>query len=375
MTNSAIVVGGGIAGLSAGIALRKAGYEVTLFEQAPKLEPIGAALSVWGNAMAGLDWFGCGDAVRAGAHEMTRLVLSRVEGGTLWGPVDIAGSDSWMPMRSDLQAALLGTLGAGACRLGVRIDGFEEWGGRVVASAAGEQVAEADIAVVADGIHSTAGTALVGNAPAFQGYVGVLGVGEKVEDDHVGLAEEVWATRDRFGLFDAGRGRRYWFYLRPAASPDEAASLDHAAVTRRAADFPERVGGTIAATDPASLIRLAINARAVPRRLGKGRVICIGDAAHAMEPNQGQGGCQGIEDAWALGLLAQRMPPESILPELERLRLPRIRQAMFDSTFVGHAAHSRSTLVRAASRTLLKLTPLGAARRQFLSRIAVPRYD
>jgi len=59
-----VVVGGGIAGLSAAIAMRKAGYETTVFEQAPKLAPIGAALSIWGNAMAGLDWLGCGDAVR-----------------------------------------------------------------------------------------------------------------------------------------------------------------------------------------------------------------------------------------------------------------------------------------------------------------------
>jgi 2-polyprenyl-6-methoxyphenol hydroxylase-like FAD-dependent oxidoreductase len=77
MARSAIVVGGGIAGLSAGIALRKAGYEVTLFEQAPRLEPIGAALSIWGNAMAGLDWLGCGDAVRERAHPVRRLCLTR----------------------------------------------------------------------------------------------------------------------------------------------------------------------------------------------------------------------------------------------------------------------------------------------------------
>ena len=64
MARSAIVVGGGIAGLSAAIALRKAGYDATVYEQAPKLAPVGAAISIWGNAMAGLDWLGCGDALR-----------------------------------------------------------------------------------------------------------------------------------------------------------------------------------------------------------------------------------------------------------------------------------------------------------------------
>jgi 2-polyprenyl-6-methoxyphenol hydroxylase-like FAD-dependent oxidoreductase len=374
MARSAIVIGGGIAGLSAGIALRKAGYEVTLFEQAPKLEPIGAALSIWGNAMAGLDWLGCGDAVRERAHPVRRLCLTRADDRVLWGPVDISGSDSWLPMRGELQTVLLTTLGEDHCRLGVHVDHLCERGGKVVALADGEPLAEADLAIAADGIRSPVGSSLIGNPPAFRGYIGVLGVGRNDGEDRVGMAEEIWTERDRFGLFDAGEGRRYWFHMCPAADPDAAAALDHAAVMERARAFPARVGSAVAATEPASLIALSIAARAVPRRLGRGRVICIGDAAHAMEPNQGQGGCQGIEDAWALGLLAERLPPEGILPELERLRLGRIRRAMFDSAFVGRAAHSSSAPLRAIARAALRLPPKSVARRQFLARIAPPRY-
>lgn len=374
MARSAIIVGGGIAGLSAGIALRKAGYDVTLFERAPRLEPIGAALSIWGNAMAGLDWLGCGDAVRERAHPVERLRLVRSDDRVIWGPVDIAGSDSWLPMRSDLQAALLGTLGAETCRLGVQVDDLSERNGTVVAHAGGVPVAEADLAIVADGIRSPIGTALAGNAPAFRGYIGVLGVGSDAGEGQAGMGEEIWGERDRFGLFDAAGGRRYWFYMCPAPDVAGAVALDHAAVMQRAADFPARVGKAVAGTAPGSLITLSISARSVPRRLGRGRVICIGDAAHAMEPNQGQGGCQGIEDAWALGVLAQRLPPEAILPELERLRLGRIRRAMFDSALVGRAAHAPSRLVRAGLRALLRLPLPSVDRRQFLGRIAAPRY-
>lgn len=375
MAKSAIIVGGGIAGLSAGIALRKAGYEVTLFEQAPKLEPLGAALSIWGNAMAGLDWFDCGDAVRERAHPVRRLQLTRADERTLWGPVDIAGSDSWLPMRSDLQAALLATLGIEHCRLGLAVEQLREHADKVVAQAGGEGIAEAELAVVADGIRSPTGTALVGNAPSFRGYVGVLGIADRADESPAGLAEEIWAERDRFGLFDAGHGRRYWFYMGPAGDPDEASILDHSAIIRRTSAFPRRVADAVAATDPTSLIALAISARAAPRRLGRGRIICLGDAAHAMEPNQGQGACQGIEDAWALGVLARRLPPAAILPELERLRLSRIRRAMFDSAFVGRAAHSSSATVRLVLRGILGMPPRFIDRRQFLTRIAPPRYQ
>jgi 2-polyprenyl-6-methoxyphenol hydroxylase-like FAD-dependent oxidoreductase len=375
MAKSAIIVGGGIAGLSAGIALRNAGYEVTLFEQAPKLEPLGAALSIWGNAMAGLDWLGCGHAVRERAYPIGRVVLTGLNDRPVWGPIDIAASDSWLPMRSDLQAALLGALGDGCCRLGVRIEELGERGGKVIARAAGSIVAEGDLAIVADGIRSPTGTTLIGNRPSFRGYVGILGVGRGESDEGVGLAEEIWAERDRFGLFDAAEARRYWFYMCPAAEPAGASALDHAAVLRRAAAFPARVGTAVAATEPATIIALAINARTVPRRLGRGRVICIGDAAHAMEPNQGQGGCQGIEDAWALGVLARRLPPDAVLAELERLRLPRIRRAMAGSALVGRAAHSSSALVRRGLRLLLEAPPRSIDRRQFVGRIAPPRYD
>ena len=372
MTRSAIIVGGGIAGLSATIALRQAGYEITLFEQVPKLEPIGAALSIWGNAMAGLDWLGCGDALRARAHQVRRLRLTRAHDRVLWGPVDISASDSWLAMRSDLQAVLLAALGQGCCRLGVHIDGVEELGGKVIARRRGETLAEADLAIVADGVRSPLGTALLGNPPSFRGYLGVLGVGQAAEDERVGMAEEIWGGRDRFGLFDAAGERRYWFYMAPAADLGGASAFDHDRVMRCAQGFPIRVARTVETTDAASVIQIC--ARSIPRRLGRGRVICIGDAAYAMEPNQGQGGCQGIEDAWALGVLAQRLPPETILPELERLRLPRIRRAMVDSALIGRAAHSSSALTRVALRALLRLPPPWVARRQFLSRIAKPTY-
>ena len=109
----------------------------------------------------------------------------------------------------------------------------------------------------------------------------------------------------------------------------------------------------VARTSADSLIRIPICSRPMPRVMGRGRVICIGDAAHAMEPNQGQGACQAIEDAWLLGVLAQRLSPDAILPQFQKRRLPRVRGYWRDSAIVGRAAHSASR----PQRTLLKTTP------------------
>lgn len=375
MAKNAIIVGGGIAGLSAGIALRKAGYEVTLFEQAPKLEPLGAAISIWRNAMAGLDWLGCGDALRARAVPVRRLLLSALSGRALFGPVDVSAGDNWLPMRSTLQDVLLARLGTACCRLATPIEAVEERGEKVIARSGGVAVAEADLAVVADGIHSNVATGLLGNAPIYRGYGAVIGIGHSPGDGfETGLAQEFWGRRERFGLLDAGDGRRFWFYMAPFAHPEEVAGIGHGAILARAQQWPEPVGAAVAHTAADSLIRIPIRSRPMPPALGRGRVICIGDAAHAMEPNQGQGGCQGIEDAWLLGRLAQRLPPDALLPELQSRRLPRVRRYWRDSELIGMAAHSANGLQRGFGRSLLALAPSWLDRRQIASNHRSPDY-
>ena len=112
MQRTCIIIGGGIAGLSAGIAMREAGYAVTIYEQAPAIEPMGAALSIWGNAMAGLDWLGCGDDLRAKAAPIGEVSLIRKDGRKLMGPMDVAASGSFLPTRAVLQNILLRHVGA-----------------------------------------------------------------------------------------------------------------------------------------------------------------------------------------------------------------------------------------------------------------------
>jgi 2-polyprenyl-6-methoxyphenol hydroxylase-like FAD-dependent oxidoreductase len=375
MTRRCIVVGGGIAGLSAGIAMRKAGYTVALCEQAPKLEPIGAAISIWGNAMVGLDWLGCGQGLRERAVHVRKVLLTQVDGRILFGPVDISACDGWLPHRWDLQEVLLDKLGLENCRLGLRIDDIAETDGKVVVRADGETVDEADLAVVADGIHSAIASRLLGNAPLYRGYGAVIGVGHSPDDDfEPGLAQEIWAERDRFALLDAGDGRRYWFYMAPFERQEDLAAIEYAAIAGRAERWPSTLRAAVERTPAASLIRIPIRSRPIPRALGAGRVICLGDAAHAMEPNQGQGACQGIEDAWLLGSLAQRLPPEAILPVFQKHRLPRVRSYWRDSAIIGRAAHSASRLERDAQRAILAAAPRWLDRRQIVSRHRAPRF-
>lgn len=369
----ATVIGGGIAGLSAGIALQKAGYETTLYEQAPSIQPMGAALSTWGNAMAGLDWLGCGEAIRNNSAPLNSAALRSVTGRTLFGPVDIAQSDSWLPTRSHLQAALLEKFGAANCRFGSKVEAMGGAHQRLAEAKSGEPLPEADLVVVADGINSEIALDLLGNPPAYRGYGGALGLASIDTDAMPYAAEEYWGDNERFGQFNAGSGLSYWFYMR-GGRREEWATIGKDELLERSRGWPDTIGNVLAATAPGSVIPLAVHAKQAPSRLGKGKVICIGDAAHAMEPNQGQGACQGIEDAWALGVLAQHYAPEEILPQFEKWRLPRLRAVMRDSMLVGRAIHSPRGWERGVAQAAFAATPQWVDRWQLTRRLARPDY-
>ena len=349
-----VVVGGGIAGLSAAIGLRQAGHRVRLFERAQTIEPLGAAISLWGNALAALDRLGCGDAIRERSAPVSRLQSTTRRGRRLFGPVDVANSDSWLVRRADLQTVLLAAAGD-AVQLGVAIETAEERDGRVMLSAQDGTHFESDAVVLADGIHSKIATELIENPPEYRGYRGFLGLAEEARAGNEGVTEEIWDGPMRAGLIGMHGGGQYWFFM--YSTPDEDVSMSHEALDALVLGWSGRVRDAVLATPHETRIVGSIHARTVPNRLGRGRRIAIGDAAHAMEPNLGQGACQGIEDADALARIAARCGPEAWLGELERMRLKRIAHYMNGSARIGAIAHRLPRLARGAAELFMRVTP------------------
>lgn len=357
MSRSAIVLGGGIAGLSAAIALRRAGYRVGVYEQAAAIAPIGAAISLWPNAVAALRALGALESIAAATAPITAMLLATREGRPLLGPWPVGaarhGEAAYLPTRALVQSALHDALGDTPLRLGARAVSVRDTGlAAVVTFADGERVT-ADLAVAADGIWSETATAVIGNPPRPCGYGGVLALSDPADGPPLdGLAAEYWGDGERFGVFDLGGARRYWFYMQrePAPVPDQPALL------ARAADWPAAVGAAIRATPPDRLIPVSIAARTIPRRFGTGRILCLGDAAHAMEPNLGQGACQALEDAVTLGRLADGVPPDQLAARLTVARRSRVAFMMRRAAEGGRGAHG-GPASRAVWRTLFRLTP------------------
>lgn len=354
---SAIVIGAGIAGLAAAIALRNVGYQVRGLERAPALEAAGAALSLWPNAIAALDALGVGHRVRAESAQIETMGVFDQRGQAILRPYALRRA-ALLPTRSLLQSTLVDGVGRDNLSLGMSAIAIDQGDVDVIVTCADGSRHRAQLAIVADGIWSRLATEIIGTVATHRGYGGVIALSTAIADDRArGRAAEYWGQGQRFGVLDAGQGRRYWFYMQNEAGLAAPASISRDRLRALAADWPHPVGQVIEATGDDRMIPFSIHAKPPPRRLGRGRIICVGDAAHAMEPNLGQGGCQGLEDAVALGVAAQYRPAEGILPLFEEMRLRRIALYVARSAAGGEAVHSRSALRRGITNTALRMMP------------------
>jgi 2-polyprenyl-6-methoxyphenol hydroxylase-like FAD-dependent oxidoreductase len=340
-----IIIGGGIAGLASGIAFANAGWDVTVLERAARIEPMGAALSLWPNACAAMARLGILGAVTAAAAPIRQMLLATQGGATILArPLP---DTALLATRTALQNALLVALGPDRLRLGCEVS---EVGPGRVTLASGEPLA-CDLVVDAGGIRAPSNT---GAPPAYAGYGGVLALSGPVTGPGLGgVAAEYWGRHQRFGVFELPDNRRYWFLMR--TQPAAAAMPDLAACAAAAEGWPPTVAEAIAATAPDALIPFAVHAKPPPKTLCATGIIRVGDAAHAMQPNLGQGACQGLEDAAALQAIAAAVTPSQVAHHYDRLRLKRARMFVRESALGRYGAHGPAAaqlLMRAALRAI-----------------------
>lgn len=304
----AIVIGSGIAGLSAAIGLRKVAAEVAVYERAPELREVGAGISLWANALRALDHLGAGDAVRRVSLALVRSEMRADEGRTVMAEFPAGHFERKfdlrpfvvMTHRAELVGALAGLLPAGVARYGFECTAVEPRGERVAVRFANGHEDEADIVIGADGIRSAVRAALFGREePRYAGYTGWRGVCPRPAAVEPGYIGEWWGRGRRFGITTLTNDRVYWFASLNAPAGGHAAD-ERAAVAGQFRGWADPVRELIATTPPAGVLRNDVWDRPPARVWSVGRVGLIGDAAHPTTPNLGQGGCLAIEDGVAL---------------------------------------------------------------------------
>jgi 2-polyprenyl-6-methoxyphenol hydroxylase-like FAD-dependent oxidoreductase len=357
-----IVVGGGIAGLSAAIALGRTGQEVVVLERAPRVDPLGAGITLFGNAMRALDRLGVGEAVAARGAPAMRSAILTCEGRELTHvPSDLLEGTIALH-RADLQAELAAA--GGEVRLGAQVTAVEQGDESVVAIAAEGGAERGDLLVGADGLSSVARRAIAEAPIRYAGYTAWRGVSPVPVEP--GRLTESWGVGERFGLVDIGRGRTYWFATKnaPEGERDEPDGRK-AEIVRRFSGWHEPIAAVAEAADESAILRNDVYYLEPLPGWSSGRVVLVGDAAHATTPGVGQGAAQAIEDAVVLAdRLTRGDDLATALAEFEAIRRPRANAVLRMSRRVDKAAQLATPLAWRLRNALVRRLPERAQRRQ-----------
>jgi 2-polyprenyl-6-methoxyphenol hydroxylase-like FAD-dependent oxidoreductase len=337
----ALIIGGGIGGMAAGIALRRIGWEVQVFERAPQPAEVGAGLSLWANAIHALDRLGLTGALQELRSPTPEAGIYAWHGEpimteSLEALAQRLGTISIVAHRAELLELLYQAIGPEHVHFDQVCTGFGQDGTGVSATFADGRRVDGDLLIGADGIRSLVRAGLFRDGdPVYSGYGAFRGI--VTFNPRRIRAGEYWGHGARLGLLPMSKGRVYWFatYNGPPGqrlAQAEAYAMLCARFRGWAAPIPE----LIAATDPARILQNDIADRPPLPHWSSGRVTLLGDAAHPTTPNLGQGACQALEDAVVLADALQQHPDiPTALRHYERLRIPRTRMVVQQSRMIG----------------------------------------
>lgn len=374
MAHRVLIIGAGIGGLLLARALERKRIDYEIFERAPELRPLGAGLIVQANGMRALAEVGLDEPVARHGQELTSASLSSPRGELLnLTSFDFVKAELGMPtigiQRARLHKLLVEALEARRVQPGKELVRYEERSGEIDAYFADGSSAQGSVLVGADGLHSSVRRQLLGDTGLrYSGYTSWRGIASGDGFLPSGRVAEIWGRGARFGMLGVGGGETYWFAVVNAAAGQHEEELRHVFDVFRS--WTEPVAAVLDATPADRILRTDIHDRLPVASWSRGHVVLLGDAAHPMTPNLGQGACMAIEDAVVLADCLARAESESAaFADYERRRVPRANRMVEQAYRFGELGRTRSTAGAWLRNLAFKLTPDSVVRRRMLEQL------
>lgn len=360
------IIGAGIGGLATALALKNADIPFRIYEGAPALEPVGAGIIMASNAMQALRAWGIADHAAALGNRISVMNLTRPDLRVL-STNDLrwfeqrSGLHNVAMHRADLHRVLENAVGVDRIILNKRLKTVSQ--GANICHLAFEDgtTAEADYLVGADGIRSRVRGSLFGSCELRDaGQNCWRGVTDfELPGHYHHELNEAWGKGKRFGFVRLNDRQVYWYLL-----------IDNDLADTRSDIFPflndfHPLAAQIIESTPASgwIIAPIFDLKPM-RQWTAGRACLVGDAAHATTPNLGQGACQAIEDAYALGQLLKTHSFDEAIRRYPSVRMPKAHYIVDTSWRVGKVAHVRNPIMIGLRDLIMKATPRLVNRKQ-----------
>lgn len=368
---TAVVVGGGLGGLTAAVALRQVGWQVTVLERAEQFGEVGAGIALQSNALRCLDAVGLGEAVRRGGRPETpgglRTAsgrwLSRIDGAVLEQRL---GTTAIVLHRAELHRILRSALPTECVLTGATPKAITDGGDDAAVEvhyvhAGGRDTVQADLVVGADGLNSWVRAHCWPQAPhpVYAGSTAWRAVTRSAFPPGTEMSV-TWGDGQEFGCMPLTDGRVYWFAAATAPFGSAQRATDELAEMHRRFDgWHSPIPALLADTAPEAVLRHDIYRLPPLATYVRGRVALLGDAAHAMTPDLGQGGGQAIEDAVVLAAALSTAPDvPAALARFDQQRRPRTQAISRASTMMGRFGQQLHNPLAVALRNIaIRLTP------------------
>ena len=301
------IIGAGMGGLTTGIALKKFGHRVTIYEQAEQILPVGAAISLWSNGVKCLNYLGLTEQVAKLGGQMNDLAYIDGLNGEVMTQFSLAplieevGQRPYPVSRAELQNMLMDAFGRQDIQLGKKMMSIEDKGQHVEIGFQDGSTVSAALLIGADGTHSMTRQYVLGKQVErrYAGYVNWNGLVEISED--LAPAQQ-WTTfvgeGKRASLMPVAEHRFYFFFDVPLSAGLENQRSEYKPLLKQYfSGWCPQVQRLIDSIDEQKTNRVEIHDIEPFTQFYKGRVVILGDAAHSTTPDIGQGGCQAMEDA------------------------------------------------------------------------------
>jgi FAD-dependent urate hydroxylase len=301
------IIGAGMGGLTTGIALKKFGHHVTIYEQTEQILPVGAAISLWSNGVKCLNYLGLTDKIAKLGGQMDNLAY--VDGLTgdvmtqfsLFPLIEEVGQRPYPVSRAELQNMLMDEFGREDIHLGKKMISLNDDGQKVTIKFSDTSEIQADLLIGADGTHSITRAYVLGEQVErrYAGYVNWNGLVNIAED--LAPADQ-WTTfvgeGKRASLMPVADNRFYFFFDVPLPAGLENNRAEYKKLLKEYFQaWCPQVQNLIDRIDEQRTNRVEIHDIEPFADFYKGNVVIVGDAAHSTTPDIGQGGCQAMEDA------------------------------------------------------------------------------